>query len=108
MKVIRFVPEVVAEFPDRCPECGRPAFAEPPLPEAEQLTFVADAAEGNADGVYDGAYEFGTEGEITGSPREIGQAVTRYLSSLRASDVERMKLGTGRFFLRLTIEPKAR
>lgn len=105
MKMLRFVPEELVEYPEACPSCGSSVFADPPLPD-DQLTFVADAAEGNADGVYDGAYSFGVEGEVIGSADEIGRAVTRYLASLTAADVERMKLGTERFFLQLIIEPR--
>lgn len=106
MKVIRFVSEDVVEYPEACPECGRSVFAAPPLPDVEQLRFVANAEVGNAAGVYDGAYEFGVEGEVVGSADQIGQAVARYLKALTAADVEAMKHGTERFFLRLVIEPK--
>jgi hypothetical protein len=43
MKVIRLVPEAVVEFPETCPQCGCSVFAGPPLPDAEQLRFVANA-----------------------------------------------------------------
>src|SRR4051812_27595083 len=97
---------------ETCPACGtsvvtgaRAAYTlrkvdEPPL------RFVADAAVGNADGVYDGAYDFGVEGEVIGTAQEIGEAVARYLASLSGDDVERMKLGTSRFYLQVVIELK--
>jgi hypothetical protein len=106
MKVIRFVSEDVVEYPEACPECGCSVFADPPLPDAEQLRFEASAEVGNANGVFDGAYEFGVEGEVVGSADDIGRAVARYLKTLTAADVEAMKYDTQRFFVRLVIEPK--
>ena len=79
-----------------------------PHPADTGLWFVADAEVGNSNGVYDGACEFGVEGEVRGSAEEIGRAVTEYLAALTTSTVEEMKYGTTRFFLKVVIEPVRR
>lgn len=72
------------------------------------MLFRVDASVGNAEGVFDAAYDFGdgkTEAEMSGSPEEIGRAVTRYLSGLLAEDCKAMQYGTDDFFVQLTIRP---
>ncbi len=93
------------DIPEACPTCGNSIFLDP-LPIADgEIEFIASGEDGNADGVYDGAYSFGASGELRGTPQQIGDAVAAYLKRLTREDIERMKLGTDRFFLRLTIEP---
>jgi hypothetical protein len=73
------------------------------------MRFRIEASVGNADGVFDAAYEFGEgsgeEAAITGTPREIGDAVARYLSSLAPEDCQAMRYGTPRFFIQLVVAP---
>lgn len=70
MTVIRFDSEDVVEFLEACPESGCSVFADPQLPEAQQLRFGVSGEVGNANSVFDGAYEFGVEGEVVGVPPE--------------------------------------
>jgi hypothetical protein len=74
------------------------------------MRFRVEASVGNADGVFDAAYDFGEgwgkEAAITGTPQEIGDAVTRYLSSLSAEDCEAMRYGTSHFCVHLIVTPE--
>ncbi len=80
---------------------------------AGQLTFEADAAVGNADGVFDAAYDFGEGcknghhetggGCVVGTPEEIGAEVARLLASLKLADIGAMKYGTADFFVQFTV-----
>jgi len=71
------------------------------------MRFRVEASVGNADGVFDAAYDFGEgsgeEATITGTPREIGEAVARFLGSLSAENCEAMRYGTSRFFVQLIV-----
>jgi hypothetical protein len=73
--------------------------------------FTVQASVGNADGVFDAAYDFGSENgqeaEMSGTPQEIGESVARYLSRLSSDDCETMKYGTPRFFVQFVIEPES-
>ena len=73
------------------------------------MRFRVEASVGNADGVFDAAYDFGEgsgeEPAITATPPEIGEAVARYLGSLSAEDCEAMRYDTPRFFVQLIITP---
>jgi hypothetical protein len=73
------------------------------------MRFRVEASVGNADGVFDAAYDFGEgsgeEAAMTGTPEEIGKAVTRFLSSLSAEDCEAMRYGTSHFFVQLIMSP---
>ena len=106
MKAILLDRTEPTEIPEACPTCGNSIFLDPLPVAAGEIEFVASAEQGNADGVYDGAYSFGLEGELRGTPRQIGDAVAAYLQRLNRDDIEGMKLGTDRFFLRLTVEPR--
>jgi hypothetical protein len=65
---------------------------------------------GNADGVFDAAYDFGEgsgeEGTMTGTARAIGDAAARYLGSLTPEDCLAMRYGTSRFFVQLVVTPE--
>ncbi len=73
------------------------------------MRFRVEASVGNADGIFDAAYNFGEgsgeEAAMTGTPQEIGEAVARYLSSLSAEDCEAMRYGTSHFFVQLVVTP---
>ena len=73
------------------------------------MRFRVEASVGNADGVFDAAYDFGEgsdeEAAITGTPTEVGDAVARYLSSLAPEDCRAMRYGTPRFFIQLVVTP---
>lgn len=73
------------------------------------MRFLVKAAVGNANGIFDAAYDFGAicgdEGQMRGTPEEIGAEVTRFLALLTPQDCEAMKYGTDRFFIVLTIGP---
>jgi hypothetical protein len=73
------------------------------------MRFQVEASVGNADGVFDAAYTFGEgskeEAAITGTPREIGDAVAHYLASLTPEACESMQYGTAKFFVQLVISP---
>ncbi len=73
------------------------------------MRFLVRASVGNAEGVFDAAYEFGrtrgTEAEFLGTPEEIGGEVARFLSALTAEDCQAMQYGTDRFFVELIITP---
>jgi hypothetical protein len=73
------------------------------------MRFRVEASVGNADGVFDAAYNFGEEsGEeaaMTGTAREIGDAVADYLMSLTPEDCQAMRYGTPRFFVQLVVTP---
>ena len=60
------------------------------------MRFRIKASVGNADGVFDAAYNFGEEsGEeaaMTGTPRELGDALARYLASLSPDDCRAMRI----------------
>lgn len=75
------------------------------------MQFRAEALVGNGDGIFDAAYDFGREsGEeavLTGTPREIGDAVARYLAHLTPESCQAMRYGTPTFFVRLDVTPKA-
>lgn len=74
------------------------------------MRFRAEASVGNGEGVFDAAYDFGAEGgeeaAVAGTPEQIGEAVTRYLSSLNPEDCQKMRYGTPRFFVQLVITPE--
>jgi hypothetical protein len=74
------------------------------------MRFRVEASIGNADGVFDAAYDFGEgSGEaaaITGTPKEIGEAVARYLSLLSSEACEAMRYGTSHFFVQLVVTPE--
>jgi hypothetical protein len=79
------------------------------LPRADLARrWEATAVVGNVRGVFDAAYSFGNsagdEGHLVGTARELGDELARVLRGLTADDVEVMKSGTTRFFLRLLIE----
>lgn len=73
------------------------------------MRFVVQASVGNADGVFDAAYAFGsTSGEqaqFRGTPDQIGAEVARFLSTLTPEDCQAMRYGTPRFFVELIITP---
>ena len=73
------------------------------------MQFRIEGSVGNADGVFDAAYNFGEgsgeEGAMTGTPREIGDAVARYLGSLGPEECQAMRYGTSRFFIELVVTP---
>lgn len=73
------------------------------------MRFRVEASVGNSDGVFDAAYDFGEgsgeEASMTGTPQEIGEAVSRFLSSLSAEDCEAMRYGTSHFFVQLIVTP---
>lgn len=69
------------------------------------MRFEAEAAAGNADGVFDAAYGFGEEAVLTGTPAEIGEAVTRLLASITPADCVAMRYGTADFYLQIMIRP---
>lgn len=75
------------------------------------MRFTVQASVGNADGVFDAAYDFGAEGgdegQLTGTPEEIGFAMARYLSGLTPEACAAMRYGTDRFFVQLIITPEA-
>lgn len=59
------------------------------------MRFHVDAKVGNADGVFDAAYNFGhgsgEEATATGTPEEIGLTVVRHLASLTPTDCDAMR-----------------
>ncbi len=73
------------------------------------MHFLVEASAGNGNGIFDAAYDFGAgggdEGQMTGSPQEIGAEVARFLALLTLKDCEAMKYGTDRFFIQLIITP---
>lgn len=74
------------------------------------MRFRVDASVGNAEGVFDAAYNFGDgadEATVSGTPEQIGDAIARYLASLRPEDCQAMRSGTDLFFVQLTISPEA-
>ena len=77
--------------------------------EGGAMGFRVEASVGNAEGVFDAAYDFGEgsgeEAAMTGTAKEIGEAVSRYLSSLSAEDCEAMRYGTSHFFVQLIVAP---
>lgn len=87
--------------------------ADPTVPSEKHTgsRFTVQASVGNADGVFDAAYDFGSEygqeAGMSGTPQEIGEAVARYLSMLTSKDCEAMRYGTPRFFVQFVIEPEA-
>jgi len=74
------------------------------------MRFHVQASAGNANGIFDEAYDFGSdsgqEAELCGTPQEIGQEVTRFLSLLTPEDCQVMSYGTPHFFIQLTITPE--
>lgn len=58
------------------------------------MRFRVEASVGNADGVFDAAYDFGEgsgeEAAMTGTPQEIGEA---------------MRYGTSHFFVQIVVTP---
>ena len=74
------------------------------------MRFRVEASVGNANGVFDAAYDFGegsgVEAAITGTPQQIGEAVARYLSSLSGEACEAMRYGTSHFFVQLVVTPE--
>ncbi len=73
------------------------------------MRYAVQASVGNAEGVFDAAYDFGSgvgkEAQMNGTPQEIGDEVARFLSSLTPEDCEAMRYGTRRFFVELAIGP---
>jgi hypothetical protein len=73
------------------------------------MRFRVEASVGNADGVFDAAYDFGEgfggEAAMTGTPREVGDAVARFLALLTAKDCGEMRYGTKRFFVQFIVTP---
>ena len=60
--------------------------------EVSSMQFPAEAPVGNAEGVFDAAYDFGegtVDVKMRGKPEQIGAAVTRYLARLSPEDVGR-------------------
>lgn len=74
------------------------------------MVFRVEASVGNADGVFDAAYDFGEgsgeQAAMKGTPREVGDAVGRFLASLTPEDCQAMRYGTPRFFVQLVITPE--
>lgn len=74
------------------------------------MRFHVQASAGNGHGIFDAAYDFGSgsgqEAEMCGTPEEIGQEVTRFLSALTPADCQAMRYGTPEFFIRLIITPE--
>src|SRR5262245_14297365 len=74
------------------------------------MRFRVEASVGNGDGVFDAAYDFGEgsgeEASFTGAPRQIGDALARYLESLTPESCREMQYGTQRFFVQLVITPE--
>jgi hypothetical protein len=74
------------------------------------MRFTVQASMGNADGVFDAAYDFGSssgqEAQMQGTPQEIGEEVARFLSILTPEACKEMCYGTPRFFVELIIEPE--
>ncbi len=42
---------------------------------------------------------------MTGTPRELGDALARYLASLSPDDCRTMRYGTSSFFIQLVVTP---
>jgi hypothetical protein len=78
--------------------------------KGDAMRFRVGASVGNSDGIFDAAYDFGEgsgeEAVMSGTPREVGDAVARYLGSLTAEDCREMRYGTARFFIQLVITPE--
>lgn len=59
------------------------------------MRFRVDASVGNADGIFDAAYNFGKvsgeEAAMAGTPSEIGDAVAPYLAPLAPEDCKTMR-----------------
>jgi hypothetical protein len=74
------------------------------------MRFHVQASGGNADGIFDAAYDFGSgvgdEAEMHGTPEEIGKEVTRLLAQLTPEDCQAMRYDTPVFFIQLTITPE--
>jgi hypothetical protein len=74
------------------------------------MRFRIEASVGNEDGIFDAAYNFGEgsgeEAAMTGTAREVGDAVARYLASLTQEDCQAMRYGTSRFFVQLIVTPE--
>lgn len=74
------------------------------------MRFRVEASVGNADGVLDAAYNFGEgsgeEAAMTGTAREVGDAVAQFLASLTPEDCQAMRYGTSRFFVQVVITPE--
>ena len=66
-------------------------------------TVVASVA--NADGVYDAAYSFGAEAQISGTPENVGREVVEFLKSLTVADCKAMEYGKPPFRVVLDITP---
>ncbi len=73
------------------------------------MRFRVEASLGNGDGVFDAAYDFGSdsgeEAAMTGTPEQIGQALTRFLAALSPGACQAMKYDTDRFFVQLVVSP---
>jgi hypothetical protein len=63
----------------------------------------ADASVGNLDGVYDAGYTFGDGSQVSGTPAEIAEAISKYLESWTDEEIEVAKYGTSRFFVRFDV-----
>ena len=92
-------------------KCWQEVFSATVLFVKEQaMRFVVQASVGNADGVFDAAYNFGApageEAQLRGTSEEIGAEVARFLSMLTPEDCKTMKYGTRRFFVELIITPE--
>jgi hypothetical protein len=88
---------------------SKPAGKVPEGPHEDSVPlWEARASAGNANGVFDAAYAFGNskgdEGHLLGSAEELGAELGRVLAGLTCGDVERMRYGTDRFFVEVTVE----
>ena len=75
------------------------------------MRFRVEASVGNADGVFDAAYNFGlgageSEAQMCGTPQQIRAEVERFLSTLTPEDCQAMKYDTPCFFVKLIIVPE--
>jgi hypothetical protein len=97
--------------PQGGPGVGTPAENAGPDRRGVVLVWEAHAEVGNANGVFDAAYDFGegVEGlgngssELVGTAEDVGRELARLLASLTKNDVTAMEYGTGDFFLQVTV-----
>jgi hypothetical protein len=69
------------------------------------MNYFAEASVGNGDGIFDAAYSFGDGGALSGTPEEIGAAVTQFLKELTLEDCKTMRYGTSKFYVQLILTP---
>jgi hypothetical protein len=93
--------------PQKCPGTPGRQPEEHPAEDPVRL-WEATAEVGNTHGEFDACYRYGNsqgdEGHLLGTADELGAELARILRGLTRADVEAMKYGTSRFFVRLEIE----